>query len=230
MYLALPGWYNIDSAIVFTLLSTADTWWNTGGAHLIWPQHGRDKLSFHPSSQQVHYLRETIVRGAYRSIKFHSLRDASKHFWIPNFGQLFRTQIEEDWGHEVCWLVLRYHQNVLKDSIIIQLQNTLSYYCQPFHCPTSVQRLGLDFKVEYTNANKGIMPESHNIWVQYPESDRDSTWHRRVPSFPVLYFRWTASSEILHFQQCLTTRKSILTSSKRFVKTQKSILHRQAQE
>jgi len=101
-----------------------------------------------------------------RSIKSTSLRDASEDFGIPNIGQLFRTQIEEDWGHEVSGLVLGYDQNVLLHSIFIKLQNRLLYYHQPFHNPTSVECLGLDCKVEYTNANQGIMPESHNIWVQ----------------------------------------------------------------
>jgi len=114
-------------------------------------------------SPQVHHLRETHVRGVCRSIKLTSLRDASEDFGIPNFGQLLRSQIEEDWGHEVSGLMLGYDQNVLLDSIFIKLQNGLSYYRQPFHCPTSVERLGLDCKVEYTDANEGVMPESHNI-------------------------------------------------------------------
>jgi len=97
-------------------------------------------------------------------------------FGIPNFGQLFRTHIVDDWGHEVSGLVLRYDQNVLIDSIFIKLQNGLLYNCQPLHCPTSVERLGLDCKVEYTDANQGIMPESHNIWVQYTDSDLDDTF------------------------------------------------------
>ena len=79
-----------------------------------------------------------------RRIKLTSLRDASEDFGIPHFGQLFRTQIEEDWGPEVCGLVLRYDQNVPIDSIYIKLQNGLFYYRQPFHNPTSVEHLGLD--------------------------------------------------------------------------------------
>jgi len=104
---------------------------------------------------------------------------------MPNCGQLFRTQIEDDWGHEVSGLVLGYDQYVLIDSVFINLQNGLLYYHQQFHCPTSVERLGLDCKVEYMDANKGIMPESHNIWVQYTDSDLECTFHGRVPSFPV---------------------------------------------
>jgi hypothetical protein len=73
-----------------------------------------------------------------RSIKLTSLRDASEDFRIPNFGQLFRAQIEEDWGPKVSGLVLGYNQNVLLDSIFIILQNGLSYYRQRFHRPTSV--------------------------------------------------------------------------------------------
>jgi hypothetical protein len=111
-----------------------------------------------------------------RSIKLTSLRDTSEDFGILNFGQLFLAQIEEDRGHKVSGLVLGYDQNVLLDSIFIKLQNGLLYYHQPFHCSTSVERLRLVFKVEYTNANQGIMSESHNIWVQYTESDLDNTF------------------------------------------------------
>jgi len=121
-----------------------------------------------------------------RSIKLTSLRDASVDFRFPTFGQLFCTQIEHDWGHEVSGLVLGYDQNVLIDSVFIKLQNGLLYYHQPCHCPTSFEHLGLDCKVEYMDANKGIMPESHDIWVQYTDSDLDNTFQGRVPAF--LYY------------------------------------------
>jgi hypothetical protein len=139
-------------------------------------------------------LRATHVREVCRSTKLTSLRDASEDFGIAHFGRLFHAQIEEHWGPEVCGLVLGYDQNVLIDSICIQLQNGLLYYRQPFQNLTSVERLGLDCKVEYTNANQGIMPEAHNIWVKYTQSeenDLDITFQGRIPSFPVLYFSWT---------------------------------------
>jgi len=175
-YLALQGWYDIDSAKVFNLLSAADKGRNTRRAHLLRLQHCQDEPFFRPVSPQVHQLRETHVRGVCRSIKLTSLRDASEDFGIPNFGQLFRSNIEEDWGHEVRGLVFGYDQNVLLDNIFIKLQNGLSYYRQPLHCPTSVVRLGLDCMVEYTDANQGVMPESQNIWVQYTDSDLDNTF------------------------------------------------------
>jgi len=84
--------------------------------------------------------------------------------------------------------VLEYDQNVLIDSILIKPQNALLYYRQPFHCPPSVEHLGLDGKVEYTNANQGIMPEAHDIWVQYMDSHLDNTFQGQVPRFAVLYF------------------------------------------
>ena len=142
-------------------------------------------------------------------------------------------QIEEDWGHEVSGLMLGYDQNVLIDSIFIPLQNGLLYYHQPFDNPTSVQRLGLDCKVEYTNANQGIMPEAHNIWVQHTqgeENDLNTTFQGRIPSFPVLYFSWTPPNQILQFQECLPAGKAILTFCKRCKKTQQWILCPQAQE
>jgi len=144
-YHALQGWYDIHSAKVFNLLLGADTWWNTRRAHLLCLHHCQKEPSFRPVSQQVHHMRETHI---HRSIKLTSLRDASVGFGITNFGQLFCTQIEDDWRHEVAGLVLGYDQNVLIDSIFIKLQNGLLYYCQPFHCPTSVERLGLDCKVK----------------------------------------------------------------------------------
>jgi len=137
-----------------------------------------------------------------RSIEFTSLRDASEDFRIPNIGQLFRTQREEDWGHEVSGLVLGYDQNVLIASICIKLRNSLLYYRQPFHCPTSVERLGLDCKVEYTNAKKGIMPDAQNICAKYmqsEENDLDYTFQGRIPSVPVLYFSCTPPSQMLRF-------------------------------
>jgi len=157
-YLALQGWYLIDLARVFNLLSAADIRRNTRRAHLLRLQHCQDEPFFRPASPQVHHLRETHIRGVCWSIKLTPLRDASEDFGIPNFGQLFRSQIEEDWAHEVSGPVLRYDQNVLLDSIFIKLQNGLSYYRQPVHCPTSVAHLGLDCKVEYTDANQGVMP------------------------------------------------------------------------
>jgi len=126
--------------------------------------------------------------------------------------------------------VLGYELNILLDSICINLHNGLSYYCQLFHCPTSVKHLGLHCKVEYANANQGIMPESDNIWVRYMESDLDNTFEGQVPSFPLLYFSWTQPNQILQCQEFLPTRKTILTLSTRCKKTQHWILHPQVQE
>jgi hypothetical protein len=92
------------------------------------------------------------------------------------------------------------------------------YYHQPFHNPTSVEHLKLDWKVEYTNANQGIMLEAHNIWVQYmqsEENDLDNTFQRRIPSFSVWDFRWTPPNQIFQFQKRLPARKAISTISSR---------------
>jgi len=229
-YLALQGWYKIDSAQVFNLLSAGNKRRNTRRAHLLRLQHCQNEPFCRPVSPQVHHLRETHVCGVCRSIKLTSLRDASEDFGIPNFGPLFRSQIEEDWGHEVRGLVLGYDQNVLLDSISINVQKGLSYYCQPFHCPTSVERLGLDCKVEYPDANQGVMPESHHIWVQYTDSDLDNIFQCRVPSFPVLYFSWTQPNQILQFQEHLPAGKTISTLSTQCKKSQQWILRPQVQE
>jgi len=69
-------------------------------------------------------------------------------------------------GRIACGFRTELHfADVLIDSIFIPLQNELLYYCKPCHRPTSVKRLGLNCKGEYTNANQGMMPESHNIGV-----------------------------------------------------------------
>jgi len=164
-YLALQGWYTIDLPNVFNLLSTTDQRWNTHAAHSLHMPHFQKQPLFHPVSQHIHHLRETHVHGVCRSIKLSAASNASEYSGIPNNGHLFCAQNEEDRGHKVCGLVLGYDQNVLIDCIFIKLHNGLLYCSQPFHCPASVERLGLYCKVEYSNANQGIMPESYNIWV-----------------------------------------------------------------
>jgi len=101
----------------------------------------QDKPFICPVSQQVYYLRAMHVRRVCSSIKLSSLGEASEDFTISNFGQLFRAQIEVDWGGEVSGLLLRYDQNALIDSVCIKFHNGLLYYCQPWHNPTSVERL-----------------------------------------------------------------------------------------
>jgi hypothetical protein len=203
-YRALEAWYDIDSPTVFNLLSATDTRRTTRRAHLLRLQTIQNWPIIPPVSEQVYYLRETHVREVCRSIKLTSLRVASEDFRIPNFRQLFCTQIHEDWEHAVSGLVLGYDQNVLIDSILIKLQNGLWYYGQPFHNLTSVECLGLDCKVEYTNANQGIMSDAHNIWVQYMQSEE--------------------------FQHCLPAGKALSTFSKRCKITQQWVLHPQPQE
>ena len=83
-YLALQGWYDIDSAKVFVLLSAADEQRNTCRAHLLRLHHFQKEPYFRPVSQQVHHLRETHVRDVCRSIELTSCRDASVDFVIPN--------------------------------------------------------------------------------------------------------------------------------------------------
>jgi hypothetical protein len=82
-YLALQGWYDIDSAKVFNLLSAADKWQNTRRAHLLRLQQCQHEQFFRPVSPQVHHLSETHVRGMCRSIKLTSLRDTSEDLEFP---------------------------------------------------------------------------------------------------------------------------------------------------
>jgi hypothetical protein len=120
-YLALQGWYDIDSVNAFNQLSAADKRRNACIAYFLCLQYGQDEPLFRTVSPQVHHLRQTHFRGVCRSIKFTSLRDASEDFEIPDFGQLFRAQIEDDWGHEVCGLVLGYNHNIHLDCLLINL-------------------------------------------------------------------------------------------------------------
>ena len=129
--------------------------------------------------------------------------------------------------------MLGYDQNAIIDSIFIKFHNELLYYCQPFHNPTCVECLGLDSKVEYTNAYQGIMPESHNISVQYmqsEESDLDNTFQGQILCFPVLYFSWTPWNQILQFKNHLPAGKAMSTFCTRFKMTQQCIIRHQAQE
>jgi hypothetical protein len=127
-HLAFEGWYDIDSANDFNQLSTTDKWRSTDRAYLLRLHTNQGEPIICPVSQQVYHLKETHVCGVCRSIKLTPLRDESEDFGIRNFGQLFHTQIEQDRGHNVSWLVLGYDQNVLHDSIFIKLQNGLLCY------------------------------------------------------------------------------------------------------
>jgi len=173
------------------------------------------------------------LHGVCRGIKLSSLRNVSHDFRIPNFGQLFCPLNEEDSGQAVSGLVLGYDQNVLMDSIFLKLNIGLLYYGQPFHCLISVEHLRLDCKVEYTNGNQGTLPEAHNIWVQYTQSeenDVDHTFQVRLPSLHVMYFSWTPPNQILHFLEHPPAWRVISTFSMRCEKTQQWVLHPHIQE
>jgi hypothetical protein len=95
-HLALEGWYDIDSAKVFNLMSATNNRQSTRRAHLLGLETIQDEPIIRPVSQQVYHLREIHVCGVCRSIKLTSLRDASEDFRIPNFRQVFHAQIDED--------------------------------------------------------------------------------------------------------------------------------------
>jgi hypothetical protein len=103
-------------------------------------------------------------------------------------------------------------------SIFIKVPNRQLYFRQSSHGPIPVEPLGCDNKVEYyNNANQEIMPEVHNIWVKYmqsEENDLDHTFQEPIPSCPVLYISLPPPNQILQFQKHLPTAKAILTFSK----------------
>jgi hypothetical protein len=87
--------------------------------------------------------------------------------------------------------------------------------------------------VEFSNANQQIMPEAHNIWVQYTQSeenDLDNTFQGLVSSFRLFYFSWTPPNQILQFQERLPAGKAISTFTKWCQKTQRWVLHPQAEQ
>jgi len=99
--------------------------------------------------------------------------------------------------------VLAYDYNVLLPGELIKLQNGVLYYRQPLHNPTSVERLGPDCNIEHTNANQWIMPEVHNVSVNFTpseENDLDNTFEGRIAHCPVLDICWTPVNLILQFQ------------------------------
>jgi len=120
-HLALQGWYDIDFTKVFNLLYATNEWWSTCRACLLHLQHCQNEQFSCPVSQQIHHFSEAHVHKVYRSKKLTSLRDTSEDCGIPNVWQLFFAQLEGDFGHKVCWVVLGYDQNALKDSIFNNL-------------------------------------------------------------------------------------------------------------
>jgi hypothetical protein len=114
---AISGWYGIDNAKDLNLQPLTNEWCNTCRVHFVHLQHYHEERFLRPVSQQVHPLREAHVQGECRSIKLTSLRDALEDFGHPNFGHLFHAQIEGDWVHKVCGLVIRYDHNELEDSV-----------------------------------------------------------------------------------------------------------------
>jgi len=148
-------------------------------------KHCQEARFFPLLTEQIPHAGEKLVHRDYRIIQQTSLRDAIVHFEIPNFGKPGLDEIREDWGYEGCRLALEYNQNVVTQSLSIKLLTGLLYYCQPFHCPTSVQCLELNWKVEYSNTNQAFMPESYNILVQYIDSNHYNTFLDQVATFPV---------------------------------------------
>jgi len=218
---------------MFNLLSATDKRRSTCRAYLLYLETIEDEHFSSPVAQHCISFERNACQWGCRSIKLTSLRDASEDFGIPNFGQLIRTHSKESRGHQVSRLIFGYDQNVLKDSECNKLQNGLLYYRQPFHNPTSVGRLALDCTVEYTNPYQGIMPEAHNIWVQYTHSEYnnlDNPSQGQIPCFSVLHFCSTPPYQILQFQGCLPARKTLSTISTRCKNTQQWVLCPQAQE
>lgn len=169
----------------------------------------------------------------YRSIILISLKGASEDYKILNIGQLIHAQNKENRRYEVCGQVLWDDRNILIDPINMNPLNGVLRYCQQFHCPTSVEHLVLNCKVEYSNTNQQIIPQSHHIWVQYMENadhNLDTTFQGWGPSFAVFHISWTAPILILKFQDRLPTGTMLLTLSKSCIKPQKWILCHQAQE
>ena len=129
-----------------------------------------------------------------------SLKDASVDFTILDIEQWFNVPLEVIWAHSYGEQVLGYDQNILRDGILITLQNVLLYYSSPCHCPIFVECLEVDCKIEYTNAIQGIQPECCNIWVQWAQWEENllnNTVQGQISTLQVLYFSWTPPNQIL---------------------------------
>jgi hypothetical protein len=137
-YLDLQSSYDIDSAKIMNLLSSAEKQWNTCRTHLVSFRHCKDKPFFRCMSSHVNFSRQPHFCAVCKSVKLTSLRDTSEDVWIPNTWQLFYSKIEDDWGRNVSGLVLAYDKNIRLDSLFSKPQNGLLFNCQPFHCPISV--------------------------------------------------------------------------------------------
>jgi hypothetical protein len=85
-HLALQGWYVIDLATVFKLLSATIKLRNNNRAHPLRIQSCQEEPIFCPVSEQVHHLSETHVCSVSRSIKLTSLSGGSEDFGIHDFG------------------------------------------------------------------------------------------------------------------------------------------------
>jgi hypothetical protein len=86
--------------------------------------------------------------------------------------------------------------------------------------------VGLDSKVELTNANQEMMPKYHNIWVQYTQSednDLDNSFQDGVLSIPKLHFSCTPPNLILQFKECLPAGKTLLILSERCETTHQGV-------
>jgi len=144
LYLALQDSYNIDSANVINLPSTANKKQNTHQVNFLCLQHCQHGPFLWLISQQVHHLTETDIRRVCRILKSTSFRAASVDCWMSEFGQQFHSQIEDNLVHEVSELVLRYDQIVLIDNKPKNVENSVLYRHQQYYWPISVEDLGPD--------------------------------------------------------------------------------------
>jgi len=144
-----------------------------------------------------------------------------KDIVIHNFGQLFWIQIEMKYNYQVSGLGPGYDQNVHINSIFINLPNGLLYYPQPLYNSMSTEHLNLKYKVEYTQANQGILPQAQKIWVQYTQCEEHylkNTFRGLISSFPVYSFIGTPLYLILLNVENKLAAKTILTNSQRCTK------------
>jgi len=203
VYIALQGWYWIGSVIIANLLSGTDKQQNTHMAQLLHLQHVQQQPFFCPISQQAHHLSNMHVCKVCRWIKLSLLGDVSVDNRNHKYGQLILGQIEVNLQYKVSGLELGYDQNVLLDCTFNTLHNGLFYNGQAFHSPISVESLGLEYKVQYTNANHTIIPKSHSIRVQYTDTEQKKLnipFEGWMSSFLVLYISLALLNQILHLQ------------------------------
>jgi len=96
-YPALPGWYNIESAKVFNILSITNKWQSTFTVHLLSLETIQHKPDLHRISQQVYDLRDTHVHECAEVSIYPHLEMHQKILEFQHLDSYFAHQLKRTW-------------------------------------------------------------------------------------------------------------------------------------